>query len=132
LELLVKIQVIWDDDEKTIIRFIVEAHWTWDEFVTAQQVAYELAYTVPHKVGIVIPEAGTLPPEARSGRKDFTFLTNRHPNVDIFVLVVQVALIRGMIGLLMKLYSPAASLVVVVSTLEEARSLIKGRLQAAS
>jgi hypothetical protein len=127
-----RIQVMWDDDDKTIIRFQVEPHWTWDEFVAAQQVAYELADTVRHKVGIIIPEAATLPPEAVSGRKDFTFITNRHPNVDIFVLVVRGLLIRGMISLMMKLYTPAASLVVVVATMDEARNLIKGRLEAAS
>jgi hypothetical protein len=128
----VRIQVIWDDDDKTIIRFLVESHWTWDEFIAAQKVAYDLAATVRHNVGIIIVESGTLPPEALSGRKDFTFITNRHPNVDIFVLVLRGTFKRGMVALLMKLYAPAASLVVVVATLEEARSLIKGRLQAAS
>jgi hypothetical protein len=128
----VKVQVIWDDDGKTIIRFIFEAQWTWDEFIAAQKTAYEMAATVQHNVGIVIVEASTLPPEVLTKRNDFTLFTTRHPNVDIFVFVLTGSLLRGIVGLLMKFYSPAASLVVVVETLEEARMLVKQRLQLAS
>lgn len=127
-----RIQVRWDDEAKTIIRFIFEAHWTWDEFKAAQLVAYELAATVRYKVGILIVEAATIPPEVLAKQKDFTLFTNRHPNVDIFVFVLTGTFMRGIVSLLMKFYAPAASLVVVVPTLEEARNLINGRLQAAS
>jgi hypothetical protein len=132
LETGLKVQVIWDDEDKIIIRFIFEAHWTWDEFMAAQKVAYELAATVRHKVGILIEEAPTLPPELLTSKRDFTLFTNRHPNVDIFVFVLRTSILRGIVSLLMKLYAPAASLVVVAPTLENGHRLLKTRLQATS
>lgn len=127
-----RIQVRWDDEAKTIIRFIFEPHWTWNEFMASQQVAYELAATVRYKVGIIMVEASTIPPEGLANRKDFTLFTNRHPNVDIFVFVLTGSLMRGIVSLVTKFYAPAAALVVVVATLGEARTVINGRLQAAS
>jgi hypothetical protein len=132
LEIGLRVQVIWDDEDKTIIRFIFEANWTWDEYTAAQQVAYDLAATVRYKVGVLVEEGPTLPPEMLTSRRDFTLFTNRHPNVDVFVFVLRTSILRGIVSLLMKLYAPAASLVVLAPTLEEGRRLLKARLQAAS
>ncbi|MEL7236056.1 MAG: hypothetical protein AAGK74_16240, partial [Chloroflexota bacterium] len=62
------IRVVWDDDEKTVVRHIYEGTWTWRDFREAVHKAWAMMHTVDHTVdaildlrnGDVIPKGSAL------------------------------------------------------------------------
>ncbi|MDX2078267.1 MAG: hypothetical protein SFZ02_17675 [bacterium] len=46
--------VIWDNDEKTILRQTYTARWTVDDFLACTDKTYRLLNNVPHTVHIII------------------------------------------------------------------------------
>ena len=43
------VQVAWDNHEKTIVRYVFEGKWTWDEFYPAYNKAIEMENSVTHR-----------------------------------------------------------------------------------
>ncbi len=48
------INVTWDNDEKTTIRYDFAANWMWQEFDTAIDSGYQMMSIVPHTVDNII------------------------------------------------------------------------------
>ncbi len=117
------IQIVWDNDEKTILRYIFDTHWTWDDFYAAKAEAYSQIDTVPHKVGVIFdaPEKITLPANMITHNK--SAVSKTHANTAIVVVVVTNLYLRTMLTMVMKLSKKAADTLRLVSSLDEARAL---------
>jgi hypothetical protein len=124
----VGIKIVWDDDTKTVIRYVFDTQWSWDDFFTAKAEAYTRIDTVSHKVGIIMdaPPDVTLPPNALTHGR--TALKNKHPNTALVVCVLTKPFLRAMINMLIRLARGSSASIHMVSSVEEARQLIAERL----
>jgi hypothetical protein len=123
------IQVVWDDDAKTIIRYSFERSWTWAEFETAQREAHAKIDTVTHKVGVIIggPADATLPlnmlSHIRSG------LRNKHPRTCVAVLLIYTPFQRALFNAAISLTRRSSAIFHAASSVDEARALITAHLR---
>ncbi len=83
------IQVEWDNEEKTIIRYTFRPGWDWNELITAFQQVDALMDIVDHKVDTILDFTLTslmFPKDALSFSR--RALENpRHPNINNTVVV---------------------------------------------
>jgi|FLYN01.1.fsa_nt_gi hypothetical protein len=126
------IKITWDNDEKTILRYSFDTHWTWDDFYTAKAEAYNQIDTVQHKVGVIFdaPEKITLPANMITHSK--SAVSKTHPNTCIVAVVVRNLYLRTMLSMVMKLSKKAAETLRLVSSLDEARALVAEKLREAN
>lgn len=120
-------KVFWDNEEKTFIRVVFQSHdWTWNELVAARHQGDELALSVRHRVGMILEEPHSVPMAVL--KTDFSKFNNSPPNVVAMVIVANLPMVRAIVGLVMKTSPRAASHVVLVRTLGDARETITQRL----
>jgi hypothetical protein len=121
------IKIVWDNDEKTVVRYIFDKQWTWPEFFTAKAEAYALIGSVKHPVGIIMdaPPEVKLPPNTLTHSRNA--LRNKHPNTRVIAFVLTHSFVRSMIHIFMKV-APGSTDLHIVSTLEEARQVVAERL----
>ena len=82
------ISVVWDNDEKTILRYIYGKNWNWADFHSAAKEAYEMLDTVEHKVNIIMDFLNAqLVPQGAITNVQRAFSTKRHPNINTTVIV---------------------------------------------
>ena len=48
------VQVLWDNDDRTTLRYDVQGHWTWNEFYENFAHARAMMQTVPHTVDFIV------------------------------------------------------------------------------
>jgi hypothetical protein len=122
------INVLWDDSEKRIIRYDFDEQWAWEDFFAAKKQAYKMIDGFTHKVGVIMnaPPNVALPPNLLSHAS--SALRNKHPNTLIVVFVITKPFLRAMINTLGKVSRSIADSVTIVSTLDEARTVVKNRL----
>ena len=122
------IQVVWDNDEKTIIRYVFDVRWTWDDFYAARTDAYNLIDTVQHKIGVIFdaPPNVTLPPNMITHSR--SAISKTHENTHVVVVVVGNTYVRAMLTMVRKLSKKAAEKLELAPTLDEARALVRERL----
>lgn len=124
------VQSFWDNEEKTIIRYVCEPGWTWEDFFAAKKYANQLMDTVPHKIGVIIESASTdgLPGnvllQTRKGMR------TKHPSTIIIVLIVTNPFLRTMANTLRAISPQMGHYFTLAYTLDEARALCNARLEA--
>lgn len=120
------IKVLWDDTDKTIIRYMYEGRWTWDDFQNAYVEAKVMLDEVNHKVALIIDvrNSSLLPNGILSRAKNQS--RTRHPNEDTVVIVGANAFVRAIYDVMRNLYSDAIQKrgYYLASTLEEAHTLL--------
>jgi hypothetical protein len=115
---------IWDNEEQTIFRYILDPGWTWDEFFVAKKDANVVMDSVPHKFGVILhlPTDNAIPRDVLANARKG--LLGKHPSAIVIVVVSERAFVRTMIETLRGL-SPIINVgLEVTPTLEEARTLI--------
>lgn len=121
------IDVQWDNDAKTIIRYVYRNGWNWNDYFSAINGAAELLDTVKHPVDIVMDfrNANMLPQGAIS-QMQRAFSHTRHPNIRLTVLVGANSFIRTIESIGRKLVPSAARQwdITFAATLEEAHDII--------
>lgn len=124
------IHVMWDNDEKTVVRYVYEGRWTWEDFEAARREAAELLKTVNHQVDVIVDvqDSKLLPNSAISRGRE---LSKSDPTVfaneGITVIVGASTFVRAMYDMTVKIY-PALTQKQgyrFVKGLAEARSLIE-------
>jgi hypothetical protein len=123
-----RIQVLWDNDEKTIIRWDFKGAWTWEDWYTSVNHALELRATViEHPIVPAIfnlKSSGTVPmgalPHARSAmemmdQRDYVILANTS------------GFVRSLTEIFRVLNAVFAEKVYLARTVEDARALIAAR-----
>ena len=105
------VKVVWDDDAKTIQRYIYEGRWTWDELYAALNEGQRMLDSVDHPVDGIVDLQGKsyVPSNALVNLKRVMELMSAHRNVsDITVFLRAEAFVKALTEMLRKLY-PAAS-----------------------
>jgi hypothetical protein len=124
------IQVGWDNEEKTAIRYDFEAYWSWNDFFTAFQTSKSLIDTAPGNVGVIfdasIPNLH-FPPNLLSHLKNA--LQNRHPKTRIIVVVIKNPFLRAIVQSLMKIGGKDGKLLHIATTVEDARKQVRDCLK---
>jgi hypothetical protein len=83
------INVSWDSDQKTIIRWDFKGVWKWDDFNRAREKSFELMDTVDHIVDFMIDtrECSLVPHDLASRIKEIAYKYPRHRNGGIKVVL---------------------------------------------
>lgn len=117
------IKVIWDNDEKTIIRYCYDSQWTLSDFNEAYTESRALLNTVDHKVHFIIDirDSHILPNGALSRGRTIT--NSPHPNEGRTAIVGANAVIRAVMNLFRRIYGAKfeESKFIFVDSLENAR-----------
>jgi hypothetical protein len=117
------VAVVWDDDEKSIIRFIFEGSWTLDELYTAFDEQSQMLDSVDHKVDVIVDfRESNAVPEHLIGNFSRIFQSSgsSHPNTGMTVLVG----VGGFAQILADLFSKFFARLPTTTTLEEAHTII--------
>jgi len=84
----VNISVVWDNDEKTILRYVYGKNWNWADFHSAAKEAYQMLDAVDHKVNVIMDfQNAQLIPQGAITNVQRAFSTQRHPNINMTVIV---------------------------------------------
>jgi hypothetical protein len=121
------IDVQWDDDNQTVIRYVFKTPWTWTEYHAAIEQAWTMAKSVDHPTDTITDMSGSrlLP--------DNLFANIKRSMVEIPDSTQTVVLVGGgafmdvMLGVFRRLYPRQVAKFHMVRTLEEARTLIRER-----
>jgi hypothetical protein len=119
------ITVIWDNEEHTILRFIFEKHWTWEEVARVKIECDTALNSVSHTSVAIIYDAPpdvTLPPDMLSNAR--RLLSSNHPKANLLVFVLTNMLARMMINTLARISGSIGARMYVVDSVDEARQLI--------
>lgn len=124
------VQFDWENEQKRILHYRLNATWTWDELFAAKKQANEMMDMVSHKLGVIIeaPSQPSLPPNIIVNARNA--LRSTHPNTVVIVIVAVHPLIRTMFYTTRALGRLANFRVELASTLEEAHAIIETRLHA--
>jgi hypothetical protein len=123
------IEVVWDNDERTIIHYYFSRQWTWDDFFTAKENAYNMIDGQSHHVGVIMsgPREMAFPPNMLTHLR--SALGNTHSNTKIVVVVIENAFLRAMINILIHAAKGSRSKLLIANTIEEARQAIREHLE---
>jgi hypothetical protein len=121
------ISINWTDDTHRCVHVIYGSGWTWDEFFVTDGAAKEMLSSIAHKSDFILDlqEAVTPPnivtqfPKFVRGAASLT-----HPNSRYVVLVGANPHFKVLHEVFQKVYPSVAKRVFMVTTLEEARTLL--------
>jgi hypothetical protein len=118
------IQVQWDNEDKTILRYQYEGAWTWDDLYTALAQGYEWIDTVDHTVDIIIDlrQSSIIPSSALTHARNLD--KHRHPRIGLTIAVGANRFIQLLADTFKRLVPSVASQYTLLATLDEARALI--------
>jgi len=128
------INVVWDDEAKTILRYVYEKNWNWTDFHTAAKQAYEMLDTVDHTVNVIMDfQNASLIPQGAITQVQRAFSTPRHRNIGTTVIVGAAArtFLQAIAGVGRKLSRSGADnwSLNFVATLPEAYALLQQQSQ---
>ena len=121
------IEIAWDDEAQTIIRFTFASPWTWNEYSQAIAAAWDLAKSVDHPTDTItdMSQSRLWP--------DGVFTNIRRSVVEIPETTQCVVLVGGglfvdmAIGVLRRVYRSPGARFMLAKSVEEARDLIRQR-----
>ena len=116
------INIQWDNEQQTIMRFDLDPHWTWDELFAAKKQAHELVSMVSHKTVTIIdaPHTTALPPNLLLNAR--SALRNNHPNTLVVIFVATNPFILSAFNTMSGFLRSIALRLEFAPTLDEARS----------
>lgn len=124
------IRVEWDNDEKTVIRYVYEERWTWEDFHYARSQVREWLDTVDHRVDVIVDVRNSrLVPNGvlAQGRMFASNAPIAHRNEGHTIVVGANSLMRSMFEMFGKVYSRLSDELELefASSLEEAREKLR-------
>ena len=126
------IEIIWDTEEETILRYVFGEYWTWEDFFAAKDKAYNMIDAGGQKVGVIIdaPANVWLPHKLIvHGRRA---LQGKHKNTAIVVFVTSSPFVRTMVNAVITVSRGLNVYLSITSSVDDARVLIVKRLAAAN
>lgn len=118
------VRVYWVNDEQTILRYDFEGVWTWEDFYPVYEQAIQMETSVTHRVDIIINmlDSKSIPGNALSHMKS---MTDKLPeNVGMGVFITRNRFVNILYDSGARFYPKIRDTFVIVSSLEEAMSLI--------
>jgi hypothetical protein len=116
------IEVVWDNDEKTIIRYVFGNHWTVQEYFDAYPVAGRMMKgSEAHVIGIIVDDsAEIIPPKGSMTAFKQTVRSGRLPIVFVGANLAG----KTMMQMLQRAYKSKRQLF-FVDTCDEARAVLR-------
>jgi hypothetical protein len=126
------IQVIWDNPEQTIIRYIYDGRWTWEDLARARDEVHRMLDTVDYRVGIIVDvqKSSMLPSGALTRARQMATATPKyHQNEGSTVIVGANTLIRSLFDMFRKIYTTLSGNIVIdfATSLDEARRILRNQ-----
>ncbi|MEO0561064.1 MAG: hypothetical protein AAF125_03050 [Chloroflexota bacterium] len=115
------IDVLWDNEEKTTVRYILHNNWTWKHFADAKIEVDEMIDTVPYIVDTIIDarKANTLPHDWIENPQ--RLMRTRNPRAGAYVVVGTSKLVQTGYNLVVRAAPMLFKSFRLVPTLDEAR-----------
>lgn len=119
------ITVRWDNEDKTIIYYVFDRRWTWDEFNVVYQDVYRMLDTVDHTVHAIVDlhNSQLLPADTLTHMRRLTF--QQHDNGGITVIITTNFLAQSLYSILSGVYRKALEIFKLAPTVEEAYAIIE-------
>lgn len=117
------IQVLWDNPEKTIIRYDFSDPWTWDEFYQIRVEGNNMAESVSHPVVVLVNLQGQVSLASGALVQGKKIAKTKPENISMQVIVSTNGLIKSLFPVFARLNPHLANSYRVVPTLEAARAL---------
>ncbi|MFN8375086.1 MAG: hypothetical protein U0694_19695 [Anaerolineae bacterium] len=118
------VRVLWDNEQKTIVRYVVEGKWTWEEMYPAYNQAIEMEKAQPHRVHVILDmrKAIGVPANVMMHMKN---ISDKQPaNIGLSVFVTNSSFIHSLYQIGIKFYNKIEYYFRVAETLETAYSMI--------
>lgn len=116
--------VRWYDDQQDIIYMHFPPQWTWDDLLATYPLTRDMLDSAEHTIFFIVDlrDAPLLP----RGAFDIARMYNDswHPNAGHAVLVGNLSILRGFVGVLRRLGLKVASMIEFADTPEEAADLL--------
>ena len=103
------IDIIWDNPDQTILRYVFKPRWTWADLHNAMKEASRQMETVNHKVDIIMDVTqASLIPSGAIAQAQKAFATPKHGNAGITVVVSSSSFAQTLVAVGRKLSGRAA------------------------
>lgn len=121
------VHIVWDDDDRTIIRYDYEGRWTWEELYIASKQVPDMFSAVSHSVDVIHNLTGSrgLPGGALSHANRLS--TQLPDNWGVSVVAGSNMFVSGMLNVFRKIYRQFGERYFTTTTLEEAYALLRER-----
>jgi hypothetical protein len=103
------IQAVWDNEQHTIIRYVIEGQWTWEDMNAAIATSNAWLDEVDHKIDFIhdMSQSEGIPNGALTHLK--RYIGKEHPNTGRSVVIgpqksVTNSVARGLLDMIQKLY----------------------------
>jgi hypothetical protein len=123
------IQAVWDNEDHTIIRYVIEGHWTWDEMNAAVAVSNAWLDRANRKIDFIhdMSQSEGIPSGALTQLK--RYIGKEHPNTGRTVVIgakksVTNSVAKGLLDMVHKLYRRDWGFM-FADSLEEARQRLR-------
>ncbi len=121
------VSVQWDNDEQSVLHYVVTGHWTWDEFYDALAVARQMIDASPqqriHAI-IDISEGSLFPKNALLHLRRLAADTPTKIQFGTTVLVSKNLFVKSLMDVMRRLNPDATRNFQLTPTLDEARRLV--------
>lgn len=120
------VEVQWDDDNQTVLRYHFTGHWNWEEYFSALAQGRQMMKTVEHLVCIVndFSQTAYIPDGFLSRAADI--IDTRPHNTGIGIFIATSPSFHALHAALRRLYPRFGELYLMASTEEEAQRIIAG------
>lgn len=118
------VRVVWDNDQKTIVRYVFEGKWTWDELYPAYNQAIEMEKAQPHRVHAILDmrKAIGVPANVLTHLKH---ISDKQPdNIGLSIVVTSSSFVHSLYQIAIKFYNKIDYYFRVAETLDEAYKMI--------
>jgi len=116
------INVVWDDDLQTILRWDFEQDWTWEDFHAAFDQSVKIAGSKKERVDVIpyLAQSKLVPPNTLMQFNRVSRLSP--PNTNLIVITGGTTLVNAMISMFRSVYR--VNTWRTAATLEDARAII--------
>jgi hypothetical protein len=123
-----RIPVVWENDDKTVVRFDERGSWTWAEFDEAVDRIVALIRSVPHRVNIIVLSPERFPSGFPLVHFQRVVLLLPH-NTGKIVLINNSPFQRRLNNILMTIFPALKKQVVFVDSVDEAYEVLTERVR---
>lgn len=124
-----KVNVDWDNDEQSIVRYTFDSDWNWQDLYTAMDNAGKMIETVSHRVDVLmdLSNANIIPKNAISQIKR-GYDNPKSPNIGVTVVVTPNSFMNAIVLMAKKVWGDKGEWELeFVKTLDDAYSTIQKR-----
>jgi hypothetical protein len=126
------VKIVWDNEEKTIVRYIFGERYTWDEFEVAKRQHVEMMKEIEGPVGVILDYPPNMIPPIYALSVGKEQVSQRDPRNYLIVVATTSLIERALVGLFKRFYPKEGESILLVPTVEEARTLLKERYPSGS